>query len=102
LLEIGAWKNRAIHDGVALENGCTMIATFRTTVWRLLAGGLLVTLVAAGAGCQTFTLSEEDYQRQQREAVANADTLAWNRAMLGLDEALRMNRMPKFPRLKDR
>ncbi|HLP77160.1 MAG TPA: hypothetical protein VK327_09605 [Candidatus Paceibacterota bacterium] len=73
-----------------------MNTTFKTGIRRLLVGWLLAALVAAGAGCQTFTLSEEEFQRQQGgheadrstgEAVAVVGTLGWLGVMIGLATA---------------
>jgi hypothetical protein len=69
------------HFALVRRLGCRVIS-------RLLCGLLLV----ACAGCQTFNLSEEDFQKQQRggmvdpatgEAVGVAGSLGFLGAMIG-------------------
>jgi hypothetical protein len=41
---------------------------------RLISGLLCGILLAAGGGCQTFSLSSEDFQRQQRGEMVDRET----------------------------
>ena len=52
-----------------------MIKTIASKFHRSLFGGMLFGIVlTAGVGCQTFSLSEEDFQRQQRGGTVDCET----------------------------
>ncbi len=51
------------------------IPTFASRLPPRLIGRLVcVAVLMAGAGCQTFSLSEEDFQRQQRGEMVDRET----------------------------
>ena len=52
-----------------------MTTTFTSKVQRRLTSGLLLGIVLIGcAGCQTFSLSNEDFQKQQKGQVIDPKT----------------------------
>jgi len=52
-----------------------MTATVTSTLQRRLMGGLLLGVVLTGCvGCQTFSLSDEDFQKQQRGGMVDQET----------------------------
>jgi nitrate/nitrite transporter NarK len=51
-----------------------MTTTFKSRLQRRLTGGLMAAILTACAGCQTFSLSEEDLQKQQRGEMADRQT----------------------------
>ena len=52
-----------------------MITTFTSKVRRRLIVGLLLGAIVTGCvGCQTFSLSDEDFQKQQRGEMADRET----------------------------
>ncbi len=52
-----------------------MMTAFAPTLQRVLMGGLLSGVVLTGSvGCQTFSLSEEDFQKQQRGETVDRET----------------------------
>jgi nitrate/nitrite transporter NarK len=67
--------------------------TFTSNTRRKLVGGLLLAIVLTGCGgCQTFSLSDEDFQKQQKgqtidpktgDAVGVVGTLGYYGAVLG-------------------
>jgi hypothetical protein len=50
-----------------------MVTTFTRRLCRNLSVVLVALLLLTGAGCQTFTLSEEDFQKQQRGEVVDPE-----------------------------
>jgi len=52
-----------------------MTATFQSKLRRGLTGGLLLgAVLTACVGCQTFSLSEDEFQKQQRGQMADPAT----------------------------
>jgi hypothetical protein len=52
-----------------------MTATFASKFQRKLIGGLLLGVVLTGCvGCQTFSLSNEDFQKQQKGQTIDPKT----------------------------
>ncbi len=57
------------------ESNALKTATFASKLPPRLIGGMLCGIVlAACTGCQTFSLSEEEFQRQQRGQMADPET----------------------------
>ena len=52
-----------------------MTTTFTSKLQRKLTGGLLLGIVLTGCvGCQTFSLSDADFQKQQKGQVIDSKT----------------------------
>jgi hypothetical protein len=52
-----------------------MTATFSSKLQRRLMGGLLLGIVLTGCvGCQTFSLSDADFQKQQKGGTVDPQT----------------------------
>ena len=58
-----------------IEKLAPRAARSRIRVWARVRGGLLVGVVlAACTGCQTFSLTEEDFEKQQRGELVDRET----------------------------
>lgn len=63
------------ETGNCASLGTRLTTTFAATLRRRLIGGLLGgVLLAACGGCQTFSLSEADFQKQQRGEMVDRKT----------------------------